>query len=256
MNATVADEGLSSAEARARLSKYGPNSIADVEVRPFRRILEKFSAPVPWLLEATVLLELVLGKYFEAAVILALLIFNAAIGFFQESRAQATLAALKSRLSLTASVRRDRVWMTIPAAELVPGDVIKLSLGGVVAADVRISGGDVLLDQSMLTGESVPIGAGADRRSHKESPRRQFTAISRVSGGSKSCRVQRGAHPIHAGLCNLDEHAVKRSDLAGADGGFGVHSGGTPGDIHTGRRPGCARSRQAGRITHTSLRCR
>jgi H+-transporting ATPase len=139
----------------------GPNSIADTEVRPFGRILAKFSAPVPWLLEATVVLELVLGKYVEAGVILALLVFNAAIGYFQESRAQATLSALKSRLSLTASVLRDKEWRTLPAAELVPGDVVKLSLGGVVAADVRICGGDVLLDQSMLTGESVPVDAGA-----------------------------------------------------------------------------------------------
>src|ERR1700689_392754 len=118
MNASVADQGLSSADARERLSQFGPNSIANLKVRPIRRLLEKFSAPVPWLLEATVLLELVLGKYIEAGVILALLIFNAAIGFFQESRAQATLAALKSRLSLTASALRDRAWKTIPEVEI------------------------------------------------------------------------------------------------------------------------------------------
>ena len=81
------------------------------------------------MLEAAVLLELVLGKYIEAAIIAALLVFNAALGLFQEGRAQATLAALKSRLALNASVRRDGAWRTIPAAELVPGDVVKLSLG-------------------------------------------------------------------------------------------------------------------------------
>ena len=101
--------------------------------------LEKFWAPVPWMLEAAIVLELVLGKYVEAAIIAALLVFNAALGLFQESRAQATLAALKSRLALNASVRRDSAWKTIPAVELVPGDVVKLSLGGVVAADVRLS---------------------------------------------------------------------------------------------------------------------
>jgi H+-transporting ATPase len=88
-------------------------------------------------------------------------VFNAALGFFQEGRAQATLAALKSRLALTASVRRDGAWKNIPATELVPGDTIKLSLGGVVAADVKLIDGSILLDQSMLTGESVPIEAGA-----------------------------------------------------------------------------------------------
>jgi H+-transporting ATPase len=103
----------------------------------------KFWAPVPWMLEAAIALELILGKYVEAAIIALLLIFNALLGFFQESRAQATLAALKSRLALNASVRRDNVWKTVPAAELVQGDVVKLSLGAVVAADVRISTGEV-----------------------------------------------------------------------------------------------------------------
>jgi H+-transporting ATPase len=109
-----------------------------------------------------VVLQLALGKYVEGAIIAALLVFNAALGLFQESRAQSTLAALRSRLALNASVRRrDGAWKTIPAAELVPGDVVKLSLGAVVAADVRLTGGEILLDQSMLTGESVPIEAGA-----------------------------------------------------------------------------------------------
>lgn len=74
------------------------------------------------MLEATVVLELALGKYVEASIIAGLLAFNAVLGFFQEGRAQATLAALKSRLALNASVRRDNAWRTIPAAGLVPGD--------------------------------------------------------------------------------------------------------------------------------------
>src|SRR5579871_6792485 len=152
--------GLSSEEARARLTKVGPNAMPDTVDHPFGRALGKFWAPVPWMLEAAIVLEFVLGKYLEAAIVAALLVFNAALGLFQESRAQATLAALKSRLALTASARRDGAWKTVPAAELVPGDLVKLSLGGVVAADVKLIGGEVLLDQSMLTGESVPIEAG------------------------------------------------------------------------------------------------
>src|ERR1700677_3239408 len=101
--------------------------------------------------------SLALHKFTEAGVIAGLLLFNAAIGFFQEGRAQATLAALKSRLALNASVERDGVWKMVPSAEVVPGDLVKLSLGAVVAADVKIVGGSVLLDQSMLTGESVPV---------------------------------------------------------------------------------------------------
>jgi H+-transporting ATPase len=152
--------GLTSEEARARLGKFGPNAMPETSLRPWRMALSKFWAPVPWMLEAAIILQAALHEYVEAAVIGGLLVFNAAIGFFQEGRAQATLAALKSRLALTASVRRDGAWKNIPATELVPGDTVKLSLGGVVAADVKLIEGSILLDQSMLTGESVPIEAG------------------------------------------------------------------------------------------------
>jgi len=153
---TSARAGLTGDEARRRLEESGPNAMPDTALHPLRRALSKLWAPVPWMLEAAILLELVLGKYVEGAVIAGLLLFNAALGFFQEGRAQATLAALKSRLALNASVRRDGVWKIVPAAELVPGDTVKLSLGAVVAADVRLVEGSVLLDQSMLTGEIDP----------------------------------------------------------------------------------------------------
>jgi H+-transporting ATPase len=152
--------GLTSDEAHRRLAASGPNSMPDTAENPFRRALTKFWSPIPWMLEAATILELVLGKYVEAAIIVVLLLFNAALGFFQEGRAQATLAALKKRLALTASVRRDGAWKNLPAADLVPGDIIKLSLGGVVAADVKLLQGNVLLDQSMLTGESIGSEAG------------------------------------------------------------------------------------------------
>src|SRR6202050_1448550 len=152
--------GLTSDEARTELAKCGPNAMPDTAIRPLRMALAKFWAPVPWMLEAAVILQVVLHEYIEPAVIAPLRVFTAALGFFQEGRAQATLAALKSRLALTASVRRDGAWKNIPATELVPGDTVKLSVGGVVAADVKLVDGSVLLDQSMLTGESVPIEAG------------------------------------------------------------------------------------------------
>ena len=120
-NAAAKDDlssGLTSDEARRRLEKFGANAMPDTGVHPLRMALEKFWAPVPWMLEAAILLELALGKYVEAAIIGALLAFNAALGLFQESRAQATLAALKSRLALNASVRRDNAWATVPASGL------------------------------------------------------------------------------------------------------------------------------------------
>ncbi|MGA8042225.1 MAG: HAD-IC family P-type ATPase [Terracidiphilus sp.] len=156
----IVSNGLTSDEALARLEKDGPNAMPDTSAHPLRNALAKFWAPVPWLLEVSIVLEIVLHKYYEAAVIAALLVFNAALAYFQESRAQATLTALKSRLALNASVKRDGAWKTVPAVELVCGDLVKLSLGGVVAADVHLTGGSVQLDQSMLTGESLPIEAG------------------------------------------------------------------------------------------------
>ena len=159
---TLANEpGLTTQEAQGRLQTIGPNSMPSAALHPLRRIIEKLWAPVPWMLEAAIVLQSALHKVTEAAVIAFLLFFNAALGFFQEEKAQATLAALKSRLALNASVQRDGSWKVVPSAELVPGDLVKLSLGAVVAADVKIVDGSVLLDQSMLTGESVPVESGA-----------------------------------------------------------------------------------------------
>jgi H+-transporting ATPase len=93
---------LTTDEARRRLEKSGPNAMPDTSAHPIRMALDKFWAPVPWMLEAAIVVELALGKYFEAGIIALLLVFNAALGLFQESRAQATLTALKSRLALTA----------------------------------------------------------------------------------------------------------------------------------------------------------
>ncbi len=156
--------GLTSTQAACLLHSGGPNTVADVAEHPARRALKKLWAPVPWMLEAAILLQLGIGAYAEAGVVALLLVTNAALGFLQEGRAQATLDALKSRLALTAAVRRDGAWTTLPAASLVAGDVVKLSLGSVVPADMRLDTGLVLIDQSMLTGESVAIdiGVGAD----------------------------------------------------------------------------------------------
>ncbi len=112
------------------------------------------------MLEAAIILEVVLGKDSEAGVIALLLLFNAVVSNVQEGRAQATLAALRSRLAVSATVHRDGAWTTVPSAGLVPMDIVKLSLGWIVPADVKVIEGSVLLDQSMLTGESLGSEAG------------------------------------------------------------------------------------------------
>src|ERR1700691_2469237 len=188
--------GLTRDEARRRLEKFGPNAMPDTALHPLRMALEKFWAPVPWMLEAAIVLQVALGDYPEAAIIAVLLVFNAALGLFQESRAQATLAALKSRLALNASVRRDGAWKTVAAAELVPGDLVKLSLGGVVAADVKLTGGEVLLDQSMLTGESVPIEAGAGVQTYAGALVRRGEAEAEVTATGAQTKFGRTAELV------------------------------------------------------------
>jgi H+-transporting ATPase len=196
----ITAKGLTSDVARVRLEKNGPNAMPDTSAHPLRDALAKFWAPVPWLLEASIVLELVLHKYYEAAIIAGLLVFNAALAYFQEGRAQATLAALKSRLALNAAVERDGAWKTVPAAELVRGDLVKLSLGGVVAADVHLTGGSVELDQSMLTGESLPIdaGPGADTFAGALVRRGEATAVVTATGArtkfGRTAELVRTAH--------------------------------------------------------------
>jgi H+-transporting ATPase len=188
--------GLSSGEARQRLAQSGPNAMPDTSVHPLRAAIGKFWSPVPWMLEAAIVLQLVLGKYVEAGIIAGLLVFNAVLGLFQESRAQATLAALKSRLALNASVCRDGTWSTVAAADLVPGDVVKLSLGGIVAADMRLLSGNALLDHSMLTGESVPIEATAGTQTFAGALVRRGAAVAVVTATGTNTRFGRTAELV------------------------------------------------------------
>jgi H+-transporting ATPase len=203
--------GLTSDEVDRRLKTFGPNAMPDTALHPMRMAAGKFWAPVPWMLEAAIVLEVVLGKYVEAGIIAGLLVFNAALGLFQESRAQATLAALKSRLALNASVRRDGAWRTVPARELVPGDVVKLSLGGVVAADVRLTAGEILVDQSMLTGESIPVEAGAGVETYAGALVRRGEAVAVVTATGARSKFGRTAELVRtASALSSQQKAVLR----------------------------------------------
>jgi H+-transporting ATPase len=214
-------KGLSSAEARRLLGQVGPNATPDVAVHPLRLVLSKFLAPVSVLLEIAIALQLVLGEYVEASIIGVLLIFNTAIGFFHESRAQSTIAALKSRLALNASVLRDGAWTISPAAELVPEDIVKLSLGTVVAADVRIREGSILLDQSMLTGESLPVEAGPGTETYAGALVRRGEAVAEVLATGGRTKFGRTAELVRtAYVVSTEQKAVFRvvRNLAGFNG--------------------------------------
>ncbi|MDI1344045.1 MAG: HAD-IC family P-type ATPase [Pseudolabrys sp.] len=213
--------GLTSDEARRRLSQFGPNATPDATIHLSRLVLSKFLAPVSVLLEIAIVLQLALGEYIEASIIALLLIFNAAIGFFHESRAQSTIAALKSRLALNASVLRDGTWTTLPAAELVPGDIVKLSLGTVVAADVRIHDGSILLDQSMLTGESLPVEGGTGTETYAGALVGRGEAMAEVIATGARTKFGRTAELVRtAYVVSTQQKAVFRvvRNLAGFNG--------------------------------------
>jgi H+-transporting ATPase len=173
--------GLSGAEAARRLAEFGPNTVGEKAPPRWRAFWAKFWGPVPWLLEAAMLAQLWLGTYIEAAVVGALLVFNAILGSVQERRAAAALAALRKRLAPEALARRDGRWVRLRAAELVPGDAIRLPLGALIPADARIVSGAVLVDQSTLTGESVPVEANPGGALYAGSMVRRGQAVAEVT---------------------------------------------------------------------------
>ena len=150
-------DGLTRAEAEKRLTQYGPNEIAEKHTNELLKFLSYFWGPIPWMIEAAVVLSAVARHWPDFGIILVLLLANAFVGFWEEHQAGNAIAALKARLAIKARVKRDGKWITPAARELVPGDVIRIRLGDIVPADARLLEGDpVEVDQSALTGESLP----------------------------------------------------------------------------------------------------
>jgi H+-transporting ATPase len=203
--APTASSGLSSEQAARIRAEIGPNAMEDAAEHPWRRVLHHFWSPVPWMLEVAVVLELATGERVEAAMILALLLFNVVLGTVQESRANATLDLLKQRLAPRARVKRDGAWADVAAADLVPGDLVQLSLGGIVPADMRLSAGSVLVDQSMLTGESVAIEAGAGALTYAGALIRRGEATGEVTATGKRTYFGRTAELVRAAKVESSE---------------------------------------------------
>lgn len=153
-------EGLTSTEAAERQRQFGLNRVAQDQTPDVVLFLRKFWGLVPWMLEIAIVLDLALGRWIEAIVIAVLLLVNGLMGFAQERRAMAALALLRQRLTINARVRRDGQWQALPAAQLVPGDLVRLRVGDIVPADIALAEGQFLLDQSVLTGESLPVDRG------------------------------------------------------------------------------------------------
>ncbi len=203
--------GLTTADAHARLAQFGANAVREQPPHPLRQFLRRFWAPIPWLLEATIIIQMFLGERVEASVIAGLLVANAVLGLLQEGRAQKALALLRQQLRVEARVRRDGQWTTISAEELVPDDLVHLRQGVIVPADVRLCDGSLLIDQSALTGESaaMPVAPGNIAYAGALVRGGEATGVVTATGArtffGKTAELVRTAH-----AANRQEHEIVR----------------------------------------------
>ncbi len=176
-------DGLTDAEAKERLTKYGPNALEERKESPLLKFLGYFWGPIPWMIEVAAVLSAVVGHWVDLIIILVLLVFNAVVGFWQEHQAANAVEALKRQLALKARVKRDGKWREIDAAQLVPGDVVRLRLGDIIPADVKLIEGDYLsVDQSALTGESLPVDKKVGDAAYSSSVAKQGEMVALVTG--------------------------------------------------------------------------
>jgi H+-transporting ATPase len=199
----TSEAGLSGDEARRRLASVGPNAIAEKRRSVLKELAGFFWGPIPWMIEVADLLSGILRHWDDVAIVSILLVFNAAVGFWQEHTAADAVAALKRQLALRASVRRDGAWSELDAAELVPGDIVRTRLGDVVPADVALlQGGYLRIDQSALTGESLPVDKqqGESAYSGSVAVQGDMTAVVTDTGSrtyfGKTTRLVATAQPV------------------------------------------------------------
>src|SRR6184192_2295452 len=179
--------GLDSAQLQERLSKYGPNALAEEKKSALSAFLAYFWGPIPWMIEAAALMAFIVRDWGDFTIIASLLLFNALLGFWEEHEAANALDALKSSLALKARVLRDGKWQEVDARTLVPGDVIRLYLGDVVPADCKlIEGNYISIDQSALTGESLPVTktSGEDAYSGSVVKQGEMVAVITATGAN------------------------------------------------------------------------
>jgi H+-transporting ATPase len=151
-------KGLSSSEYKERLQQYGYNEIIEKRKSLILKLLSYFWGPIPWMIEVAAILSAIVHHWEDFWIIFVLLLINAIVGFWQEHKADNAIELLKQKLALKAKVLRDSKWIEVDAKELVPGDVVRVRLGVIIPADIKLFDGNYLLtDESALTGESLPV---------------------------------------------------------------------------------------------------
>jgi H+-transporting ATPase len=156
--ATAPAAGLTTAEVEALQHQYGRNEIVEKQPHALLKFLGFFWGPIPVMIEVAAIIAAVIQRWDDFYIILAMLLLNAGVGFWQRQKADHAIDLLKQKLALNARVKRDGQWRELPSGELVPGDLVRVRLGDIVPADLKLLTGDYLLvDQSALTGESLPV---------------------------------------------------------------------------------------------------
>lgn len=155
---TTSRKGLSAEEAQKRLGEYGPNEIPEHKISPLRKFLGYFWGPIPGMIEIAAILSAIIQRWEDFVIITVLLLLNAVVGFWQENKADNAIELLRKRMALEAKVLRDEKWIKVPSANIVPGDIVRVRLGDIIPADIKLlDQGYLLIDESALTGESLPV---------------------------------------------------------------------------------------------------
>ncbi|KAI8911846.1 hypothetical protein EDD86DRAFT_269559 [Gorgonomyces haynaldii] len=202
--------GLTDAEVTERMARFGKNEIPEAKTNPWLKFLSYFGGPISYLLEISAILSAVLAKdepdhWIDFGILVFILIANACIGFFEEAKAESALDALKNTLALNTRAWRNGKLVTVEANLLVPGDVIALRLGDIVPADCRLLGvgvtgeeseGTLQIDQSALTGESLPVSKGKDAIAYSSSIVKQGQMLAIVTKTGIHTYIGRAANLI------------------------------------------------------------
>jgi H+-transporting ATPase len=205
-------QGLTSAAAATRLTQYGPNALEEKKTHPLLKFLSYFWGPIPWMIEVAAILSALVEHWGDLIIIVFLLVFNAIIGFWEEHEASNALEALKEQLALKARALRDGKWQEIEAQDLVPGDVIRVRLGDIIPADVKLAEGDYLsVDQAALTGESLPVNKAPGDIAYSGSIAKQGEMVALVTSTGGNTFFARTAKLVEtAGAVSHFQKAVMR----------------------------------------------
>ena len=207
--------GLSSKEAQKRYKEYGYNEIVEEQVNPVIKLLKFFWGPIPWMIEIALIISLLIQHWEEFTVILILLLINGCVGFYQEYKADNAIDLLKEKLAYHVHVLRDGKWLELPSRETVPGDIIRVHIGDIIPADIKlIKGAYITVDESALTGESLPVDKNVEDIAYSGSIVQKGEMLGLVIATGMSTYFGKAAELI-AGVTpksHLEEAVVKIGD--------------------------------------------